>query len=65
MQFSGGIIEPAAIELVSQSTFSTNVFTTHPYKNLVVFNWDREREYPLGNETPHPPKSYETLYCEK
>ena len=56
MQFSGGIIKPAAIELVSQSTFSTKVFTTHPYKNLVVFSWDREREYPLEKETSHPLK---------
>ena len=56
MQFSGGIIEPVAIELVSQSTFSIKVFTTHPYKNLVVFSWDRERQYPLEKETSHPLK---------
>lgn len=35
---SGGIIEPDAIESVSQATFSSNAFTAHPYKNLAVSN---------------------------
>lgn len=34
--FSGGKTEPAATELLNQSTLSMKAFTAHPYKNLVV-----------------------------
>lgn len=45
--FPGGNTEPAATELLSQSTLSMKVFTAHPYKNLVVWSWDKhERIHP-------------------
>jgi GH25 family lysozyme M1 (1,4-beta-N-acetylmuramidase) len=39
------MMEPAAIESVSQSTFSIKAFTAHPYKNLEVSNWDKKENY--------------------
>ena len=59
------MMEPAAIESVSQSTFSIKAFTAHPYKNLVVSNWDKKKGRKLSKMKHQIPNDYETLQRER